>query len=111
MAGAASGPSLPGRQRRRLPWGTTTAAIAARAARANAPPVTENATVCVNESTARGCGTATGPGDRAPVFGRGGSISVTASTGLIIPAPVCGPVPPSAVAMIRSTTCLAVSFG
>jgi hypothetical protein len=109
VAGAAA-PGLPGRQCRRLPCGTTMAPTATRAAAASAPPVTENATVRVAELTPRGRGTGTRLAGLVAAA-CGGSTSVTACTGLIIPAPVCAPVPPAAVAMIRCTTFVALSLG
>ena len=68
--------------------------------------VTEGATVRVKLLTGLGCGIRTGAAGRG-VAVRDGSTAVTAWTGLIIPAPVCAPVRPAAVAMIRCTTCAA----
>ena len=73
--------------------------------------MTENATVRVAERTPWGCGTDTRLAGLGAAAVCSGSTSVTACTGLIIPAPVCAPVPPAAVAMIRCTTCAALSPG
>jgi hypothetical protein len=108
-AGAA-GETWPGRQRRRLPLGTTRAPIATSAVAASAPPVTESATVRVTGFTGCRRGMTTWRGVAAGMK-CAGSTAVTACTGLIIPAPVCAPVWPAAVAMIRCTTCAAVSLG
>ena len=56
-------------------------------------------------------GRGTGTGGPAGWAAAAGTTAVTACTGLIMPAPVCAPVGPSAVASIRRTTWAAVSRG
>jgi hypothetical protein len=101
------------RQRRLRPAGITTAAAITTAASPSAPPAADSATVRASRSGGAGRVMDTWEARPPPTVPVPPSVStaVTAWTGFTMPLPVPGPAAPSAVALIRATTCAARSDG